>query len=292
MGSVNKTSLVHYSYGAIKRPADLKPWKGLASTAPMFISQKMDGERMMAGSTGGGALGWNKSGAPRVIEPPIKEVLNMLPEGYLLDGEVVGDKYYVFDMLMMPDPGHEYAQSIAAEPRSLRVSRLAALFAESGQGPHFEMIKQYTPVHSTELIETMRSMGAEGVVLSLYNSKYGKGTYKHKFTNDVDCIVTDANIDSKANFELSVYDNGDLVKVGMVSALSGDGPVIQIGDVVKVNVLYATKDLHLYQPTSPKVRDDKPPEGCTINQLRDIQKSTEIQLDPTSILHTTETETD
>ena len=43
--------------------------------------------------------------------------------------------------------------------------------------------------------------------------------------------------------------------------------MVKAGDVVEVQILYVSDDDRLYQPTRPRLRDDKTATECTWDQL-------------------------
>lgn len=79
-------------------------------------------------------------------------------------------------------------------------------------------------------------------------------------------------MDGKQNLRLAVYRDGKKVDVGDCTARAGDGLAIKKGDVVEVRYLYVGANGRLYQPTFPKIRDDKAPHECTWDQLVHVQK--------------------
>jgi hypothetical protein len=117
--------------------------------------------------------------------------------------------------------------------------------------------------------------GAEGVMFNRLQASYefGRRSFsllKVKFIKDVDCVVTALNLDSKANMQLAVYDGDELRIIGECTALAGDGARVKPGDVVTVQYLYALDPSapRLYQPTRPRIRTDKSPRECVLDQIR------------------------
>jgi hypothetical protein len=117
----------------------------------------------------------------------------------------------------------------------------------------------------------MKDGGFEGVIFRRldagYIQKRSSNLLKYKFRHDADCVVTALGTKGKANMALGLMSCGSLVDVGECSALTGDQHRIRVGDVVTVTYLYASSDRRLVQPTKPRLRRDKDPADCTIDQL-------------------------
>ena len=148
--------------------------------------------------------------------------------------------------------------------------------------PYVHMLPSYSEAQAKkEFYVRLRREKAEGVVFKRRGAVYkqGRSTYllKHKFTKTVDCVIIARNVDDKDNFVLAMYDEfGCLQEVGKVSALTGDGPKLKIGDVAEVTILYATNSNKLYQPVSPKLRLDKTEKECTLDQLEEMKPSKKV----------------
>jgi len=227
------------------------------------LQRKYDGERRTAIYTSvDGLVQWhwyNKKGA--LTQSPIELKLNSdrmrggpnKQLGIAFDGELMPNgEFVVFQRLVTV--GHDVG----------RTTYVPADFV----GPITYPETYEGNVSTLEWIERLRYDNREGVVLH-----EDTRVYKYKFVKQVDCFVTGVGLDGKNNLSLSVYnDEGKEVNVGRISALTGDGKHVTMGDVVQVNCLYATKSLRLYQPTKPIIRKDKLPQECGIQQLKVIVK--------------------
>ena len=227
------------------------------------ISQKLDGIRLLLNKSGENVSGHNRVFETRSIPTHIKEQFVKFPGDWLFDGELVGDTYYIFDCLKYP------AGSLLGNPYSQRNELARRVF---GAGTWENMV--HLPVYvenKADIFEQFRGANVEGVIFKHLDIPYRQGRtksqYKYKFTHSIDCVIMAQSVTGKDNFVLGVYDNGTLTDCGKVSALTGDGPSAKVGDVVEVTCLYVTDDNRLYQPVTPKLRTDKYPEECTIDQL-------------------------
>lgn len=237
------------------------------------MAQKLDGERAIVQTKEDTLACWNRSGAVRATEPTVRQAFDGFPAGWTLDGEVVGKIFYPFDLLTIPHNGK--AITIERLPSHKRHSLLASVL-EKTQSEYLVPVKQYVSVPDKERnFERLLTAGAEGVIFTRLTGSYQQeraDTYvKYKFVKDVDCVVIAKGLQGKDNLALGVYDGDTLVEVGHCSALTGDGPKVKVGDVVCVTALYATSNNRLYQPVSPKLRTDKAPTECSIDQLYQIQ---------------------
>ncbi len=221
----------------------------------VVMQRKMDGVRAKIVSIDGEAKWYDRNGAITIPPKALAEAAKSLTSevALFLDGEIIGDIFYIFDVVVNGQRKPEFLDQFPPEGN-----------------PLFKRVPKAT-ASAHEFLKQMREANAEGVVFREYPS--GK-SHKFKFVKQADCIVIDKNVDGKANLELAVWDDKQLVSVGMVSALTGDGPSATIGNVVTVNYLYSTNGNRLYQPTKPMVRTDKAPEQCTIDQLEATRKGT------------------
>lgn len=232
------------------------------------MSQKMDGERCVLRASDTAVMGYNRSGEAKAIDGQAHDTLLDIPAGWTFDGEMVNDTYYVFDLL------EASGKSLLNHPFTARFTMLEMLLEAKTYGmvlvPHYfyrdDKIEKYAVWEEEQV---------EGAVFKRVDKHYSFGRSrwwrKAKFVKDVDCVVTAVGVDGKNNLELSVYDGETLVSIGKVSALTGDGPNAKVGDVVKVNTLYATNSNRLYQPTKPRIRTDKTAEECTMDQVLAIK---------------------
>lgn len=233
------------------------------------MQQKLDGQRMIV-RCGSEVEAFNREGAPKNCPANIRKYFSSL-HSWIFDGELIGDQYYVFDILEIPTGN---IQNWTFQRRNELLQKLAS--------------KLQKPVHvvplfidnKKEILESLMEKKSEGVIFKQLEAPYvGKKTYsflKYKFVNDVDCVVLGRDLDDKQNLSLGMWDGNKLTEVGRVSSLTGDGPRARVGDVVKVTILYSTKDNRLYQPVKPIIRTDKSPLQCTTSQLKETRTHKEV----------------
>jgi hypothetical protein len=96
---------------------------------------------------------------------------------------------------------------------------------------------------------------------------------KAKFVVTADVIVLAVGDDGKESCTLGMVDGNTVVEIGRCSLIGK--PYVKPGDIIEVAYLYANncKAPRLYQPRLYRVRDDKTPPECTIDQLKFTNKS-------------------
>lgn len=239
------------------------------------LSQKLDGRRALVSRRNLDVYCFGRSGLEAKLPVNVKDAFMKVKSNWTFDGEIIDDIYYVFDILEYP------AGTIVDRPWIERNNLLQTVLQNFSES--VKIVKQsFTTEDKLSHYEDCLAIGAEGIVLCNVLSPYRAGrrssqALKYKFTKTIDCIVIDKSINGKDNLVLGLYDdNHNLIDVGKVSAITGDGKhyEFQIGDVVTVKYLYATKSYRLYQPVLPTLRLDKEADECQISQM--ILKSEKI----------------
>ena len=227
--------------------------------------QKIDGERLLATIGPGSVTGVGRDGTFKVVPRLLKQALGAIRGEWMFDGEVIDSQYYIFDILQFPK-GH-----LIDVPYIQRYKLLSTIFSKT-EIPFCSFVPTYISAEEKKAfhIEALNS-GVEGIIFREANAKYRQGRtdtlVKLKFIKTVDCFVLDTHVDNKDNIVIAVFDGEQTHVCGKVSALTGDGPRVKIGDVVEVKFLYVTGSNKLFQPTAPRLRTDKQPHECTIDQL-------------------------
>lgn len=226
------------------------------------LDTKMDGRRLLLDLDG--PRGYNRSGGPAILPAALEELLGWAGRvDVRLDGELVGTTFHCFDIIgpSVPTAWEERRQTLdgfvkawAPDPALIQVIP----WAIDLEGKAL-------------LAQRVVADNLEGLVAKRLGSPYQAGRSTHwqklKFVGSVDCIVTAVGIDGKRNLAVSVYDGAGLVQIAEVSALTGDGPTLAVGDVCEVTYLAVGANRRLIQPVRPIRRLDKAPDECTIAQL-------------------------
>jgi bifunctional non-homologous end joining protein LigD len=147
----------------------------------------------------------------------------------------------------------------------------AAGIAFNGFNQHIKVCKTITgKAAKAAFVEEMRSKDAEGVVFKKLTAVWRPGRseqhFKLKFWKSLDCVVMAPSPKGHNSVEVGVYNKqGKLHRICGVS-LNGK-PSVKIGDVLEIDYLYGTEKLEVVQPNLARVRSDKKPHQCTIDQI-------------------------
>jgi ATP-dependent DNA ligase len=250
------------------------------------ITQKADGERCLV-FVGAETFAVNRRGERMPLPRWVEQCLSSVSGDLWLDGELIKGKLWLFDMPQAGPPERRLLRP--SDPYIVRRGLLEDVFAQWNPPDTIQLLPRGG--HTTEdrllFVKKMLENGAEGVMLNNIHAPYEPGVrsrqlLKAKFVKQIDCVILDRGRDGKQNFVLALYRDGHIgrdTEVGEVSALTGDGPSCNVGDVVTVTFLYTLIGSdRLVQPVTPKLRSDKAPEECTWDQLEGTYTTKEIIL--------------
>lgn len=233
------------------------------------MEQKLDGHRVLMHVQEDEVHAYNRNGdrySKGVPQEVLADILEGFRPGDIVDGELVGDEYWAFDLPFRSgtDKTHdEYVERRIHLRKSRSYDRVLpqARLAEA----------------KARLMRRVRDEGGEGVMVKHLYSTYepgGRSTkmLKCKYVKTIDCIVSSLERNGKNAIGLSVIRDGKLVEIGACS-MNGKGSV-ELGDVVLIRYLYALNEEapRLFQPTLLEVRDDKPVGECLIDQVAYTRK--------------------
>lgn len=232
----------------------------LAADPDWWMQEKHDGNRIILVKRAGSLTSYSRTGRETSALPkPIVEAAIKLPTlAFILDGEIVGDVIYAFDLL-------EDLTDIRALPYSRRLSLLEEVLAGCGLG--IKLIETATdPGAKLAMFGRVRDAGGEGVVLKLSTAPYQPGrpnskgpALKYKLVATASVIVASHN--PQASFNMKLFDGSN---VGRCTVTGAKPP---IGSVVEVRYLNVSRGGSLYQPVYLGIREDIAPEECTAGQL-------------------------
>lgn len=252
----------------------------LVNSDEWFAQQKIDGHRGLLTIVNGKITMVARSG--RHLDHVSSDVfetfepLAAMGTSWVFDGEYLDGCYYVFDLIEaggMPSDA-------STETRLLILERFWDLWSpRSGAVVLIPTAKDSGS--KARLVESVKDLGGEGVMFRHRDATYLPGKrssllLKVKFRNEVDCVVVQVGVDGKANLKLGLFDGVAFVEVGECTALAGDGPDCEQGDVVTVLCHGASSSGRLVQPTLPKIRTDKNPFDCLVSQLDDARINKEV----------------
>ena len=205
--------------------------------------QKINGKRIMIKAVDGKIVGVNRRG----LECPIPEEVQKALAGSslnLLDGEMVGTTYHVFDVSVSLDLKLRWTTtpSLIEEMESEFVTAVPLITGEKDK---------------RKLYESLKEGRKEGIVFKKLDAVYEPGrredlkkaiAVKVKFWTEANVEVLKWNKDKQSIEVGMLFKMGASVSVGNVTIPTKYMPQIEVGKIVRVRYLYATANKILYQP--------------------------------------------
>jgi bifunctional non-homologous end joining protein LigD len=236
-----------------------------------WAQQKLDGDRLVVHVVNGKVSALNRDGQPRSLPVPaaVLRQFAAFPDEWVFDGELMATgEYLMFDL--------PFAASLVRpeHPYSFRFEVLERLYS----GPVWQpdrCLRLLPPARTTPakrtLLAQLRARGAEGLVLRHVDGSYRPGkrsdrALKAKFLHTADVIVDEVGVEGRNNCTFRLFRSGELVPAGSCSLEAR--PRVRPGDVIEVRYLYASDTGLLYQPVMMRVRRDKSPIECDVDQLQ------------------------
>lgn len=258
----------------LARPVSLSQVDNYLTDDHWVAQQKLDGDRILILVRDGKVQALNREGELRRNRVP-RRVLDQfqsfttLPGTWCFDGELMTTgELWLFDLPVAAD------KVTAEHPFEFRY-RVLEHFLAGGNWPTDPCVKLLPVAQTTQakraLFTELQGRGAEGLIFRHREGRYRAGKrsdlmLKAKFTFTVDAVVHEVRPDGRNNCTYRLFDNGTWVPAGSCS-LEGR-PEVRPGDVIEVRALYTSADGLLYQPVMLRVRHDKAPTECTVDQLR------------------------
>lgn len=224
------------------------------------MEEKHDGRRLMVRATAGRVEGANRKGLLVSLPKEIEEALQDGPD-CVLDGELIGAKLYVFDVLAYAGEdltGRGYLERAVVRNRIPFADRKAVESAETFIGAEAKSIA----------FQRLQAEKKEGVVFKSAHAPYqvgrpniGGSQVKFKFYAACSAVV------SAVNAQRSVALMLEGTPVGNVT-IPSNFDVPKVGDVVEVRYLYYNPNGALYQSIYLGVREDVDVSECLLSQLK------------------------
>lgn len=257
----------------LARPVDLHVIEQFLTDDRWVAQQKLDGDRILIRVADGRVTPLNREGKQRSNPVPRKvldqfQAFTGLPGVWCFDGELMTDAtLWLFDLA-------EASGSVTPEDAYGFRYDVLERFVAAGQWPTAPCVRLLPAARSTEakrkLYADLQERGAEGLVFRHLEGRYRPGKRsdmmrKAKFTTTADVVVHRVRPEGRNNCTFRLFDNGVLVPAGSCSLEAR--PDVKPGDVIEVRYLYASAERLLYQPVMLRIRDDKSPGECTVDQL-------------------------
>lgn len=256
-------------------PITLDEAMNLMGRPGWHLQEKMDGERAMLMIGVDGTLTMsNRKG----LSVPVPEAIGALAakvsalgESVHLDGELIDDCFYAFDILRVTDT------NLAIMPFSARYAHLAErcewLATLAGGECPVVLVEAYTGNDMLSQFHAIKSRNKEGVVFR-FDAAYtvgrpntGGDTLKFKFVKHATVRVTHVN-DGKRSVGIEVVNAaGNWVDVGNVT-IPPNKAIPAAGDLIEVLYLYrASEQGSLFQPGFVRARTDVDADAANEGQL-------------------------
>lgn len=232
--------------------------------------EKKDGRRLMV-RRGETVEAINRKGLIVGAPKEILDNITQIPGRFILDGELVGDIYWVFDIL--PFDG---------EPMRLE-ERLRCLWIVSIKDfPNIQVVETAAGTqYKTSLYARLYTQKAEGIVFKRVGSIYKPGRpasggdmVKYKFY--ATCTARVRKVNDQRSVEVELWSGAtarcfdavrDWQTAGNVT-IPANFSIPSVGDIVEIRYLYATQAGILYQPVYMGERSDVGTEACLRSQLK------------------------
>jgi bifunctional non-homologous end joining protein LigD len=239
----------------------------------MIAQQKIDGMRILAHVNKGGILATNREGQASKMDTSALSGLEYLPEGTVVDGELLDDGYWLFDILT-------FAGTDVRNHGYLTRWKLLDEELEPALSDNARIVPVASGAKSKRaLYNRLFKAGAEGIVFKDANAPYTPGRpssggtqRKHKFIKSADVMITE---NAGNAYQMAVFDGKKLVECGKVFAGTTNQSRAELDTalgsgkrpICEVRYLYATDDHVLFQPVFVRIRDDKAASACVRGQL-------------------------
>ena len=231
-----------------------------------WAQEKHDGRRLLIQKRGDVVIGINKLGFETAIPQPIAESARTFSKDFLLDGEIVGETVFAFDLLEIS------GRNLRPKGYAERCLELINILATKFQKSILMTQSAFLPLQKVRLLEELQAEGKEGIVFKRLDAPYSEGRpasggsqFKFKFCESASCIV--GKINAKRSVRLELFDGDRLISVGNVT-IPANHDIPKVGTVIEVRYLYAFRGGSLFQPVYLGQRDDITIQECVISQLQ------------------------
>ncbi len=219
-----------------------------------LMQEKYDGKRIMVSVKGGVVVASNRKGLSIGIPQELENDLAFLQD-CVIDGELIGSTYYVFDMIELEN------KCLRNDPYKDRILRLCDVIQNTPSANGFVKVADTFWHKQTKADAVSKLEEKEGVVFKDGNSPWRSGRpnsggdqFKCKFWESATVKVMAVN--EKRSVSIGVLDGNTVVNVGNVS-IPPNYEIPKAGDMCEVKYLHAFRGGSIYQPIYKGLRDDK-----------------------------------
>jgi ATP-dependent DNA ligase len=256
------------------RPATEAMMLKLAQDDGWVFQEKHNGDRRLIERQGREIKDYNRDGLPGkgLASAALRAALLDHPVNcFVLDVELVKDRIFVFDILYYKDT------AVVGEPYSFREPLVHAKFTGNSHRHIVPVVSARTGEEKLALMERMVAERAEGWVAKELGKAYRPAdndqryNYKYKLWKSLEAVVigdSTKRVDGmlRDSVRLGLYDEKG-IRHDIGGATKKSAFTLKPGDVVEVKYLYGTDENKVVQPNIERIRFDKHPTNCTLDQL-------------------------
>lgn len=247
--------------------ADLEPF---FTDDEWFMQEKIDGQHLITKKVGNKVTAINKLGLSILMPQSIEDQLNSMPEDCVLDGEILYERYYIYDVMEF---GGVDLRSQSVEQR---LEKLATLPISHLVIPTFRTEAEKRTAFADFLARSnnKNAQHCEGVVFKKRSAPYvpGKPASKGnhiKFRFFVSSTVHVIEHSKKArSVSVAVYDkDGTQMKIGKIT-IPPNWDIPEIGSFIEVRYAHCFTGGALYHTIYLGPRTDQTISSCTVDQIK------------------------
>lgn len=229
--------------------------------------EKFDGRRVLVRREGENITGMNKKGIVIGLPETIVGAALVVPGDYVLDGECVGEKLFVFDLLELDGQNQREVRYYD------RLTALLNLMAKAMQRNIIYAETAFSPAQKAILMKALQHGNKEGIVFKRLDAPYTPGRpnsggtqLKHKFCATLSAVV--AKVNDKRSVEIRLLNDEGWQPAGNVT-IPVNAEIPLVGQVVEIRYLYAFRESGvLFQPVYLGKRSDVAQMECVGKQLK------------------------
>lgn len=255
------TGIVPQLLNNVKTEEDLEK---LFTDEQWFMQEKFDGRRLMI-KKDEDCVAINKKGLAILIPEVVADIVKSVPHQIVTDGEIIGEKYYIFDILEykkenLRTTGAKNRYEILKTIPELQAHVVPAFFDETEKRAAFAELKEKEK---------------EGAVFKKEESNYisgrpasGGNQLKYKFWASATVKVIKQH-KTKRSVTVAVYDGQKEIDMGNIT-IPANYDIPAVGSLVEVIYLYCHtgEGGKLYQSKYKGVRDDQDLSDCNYAQIK------------------------
>jgi bifunctional non-homologous end joining protein LigD len=227
------------------------------------MQEKFDGRRLITKKVGNKVTAINKKGLSIVMPQSIEDQLNVMPEDAIFDGEIIEEKYHIYDIMEFN------GENLRTLPVSDRLKKLDTLPIK-----HLVSKTYYTPAEKRAAFAKLKEDKKEGIILKKITSQYipgkpasGGNQLKFRFFETSTFHVTKHTKNARS-VQVSVYDeNGKEYMLGKVT-IPSNWDLPDVGSFVEVKYAHCFIGGSLYHSIYMGPRTDQDIKDCTLAQIK------------------------